>query len=240
MEAPPDASPPALDFAHLRSMPDVYPPGEPDSTFFMDVLRSLPGPAAEHGAIVVEVACGAAPLLAALARRRSRGAYFGFDISASALCAAGETARRNAFAVQLARMDGLAALRPGSVDLLLFHPPWVPTSEAVLADGLAASGEARESVEAASWIWAGGPGGRVVLQRVLESLPRVLAKNGAAYIIFFDADLGVDLQAIGLCSLVVAERSTASGPFCILRLCRAGSSAADREKAVATREPAVA
>lgn len=61
------------------------------------------------------------------------------------------------------------------VDILIFNPPYVPTpNEEVGSDGIEAS-------------WAGGTNGRVVLDRALPQIARLLAyPHGVAYIVVVD------------------------------------------------------
>jgi len=70
----------------------------------------------------------------------------------------------------------------GKVDVLIFNPPYVPTpDDEVGSDGIEAS-------------WAGGKDGRVVLDRALPQIARLLSKpHGAAYVITVDDNLPEDI-----------------------------------------------
>lgn len=61
-------------------------------------------------------------------------------------------------------------------DVILFNPPYVPTSLEELENAVAL----KDVITAA---WCGGPRGRVVLDRFLCQLPRVMSRCGAAYIV---------------------------------------------------------
>lgn len=61
-------------------------------------------------------------------------------------------------------------------DIILFNPPYVPTSMQELEDAIAQ----RDVITAA---WCGGPRGRVVLDRFIASLPRYLSRNGCCYMV---------------------------------------------------------
>lgn len=61
-------------------------------------------------------------------------------------------------------------------DVILFNPPYVPTSMEELQDAI----DQKDLITAA---WCGGPQGRVVLDRFLDMLPKYLAPTGACYIV---------------------------------------------------------
>ena len=97
-----------------------------------------------------------------------------FSVSA-ALARATASANAVAHRVEGLHMDLLAALRPASVDVLVFNPPYVPTSAAELA-GAALSNDIALS-------WAGGARGRVVTDRLLNALPDALAPRCLFYLL---------------------------------------------------------
>eukprot|EP00879_Flechtneria_rotunda_P017370 GHRR01018197.1.p1 GENE.GHRR01018197.1~~GHRR01018197.1.p1 ORF type:complete len:210 (+),score=66.28 GHRR01018197.1:1253-1882(+) len=101
--------------------------------------------------------------------------FFATDINAAALAATSETlAAHQMSGVELVQTDLATTLLPrlaGTVDLLLFNPPYVPTpDQEALHDGLARA-------------WAGGHMGRVVIDRLLAQLPELLAPTGHAFIV---------------------------------------------------------
>ncbi|CAO1597100.1 S-adenosylmethionine-dependent methyltransferase [Xanthoria calcicola] len=82
--------------------------------------------------------------------------------------------------------DLASAIRPGSADVLIFNPPYVPTSDVPTA--FAADGEKQACLDADSDMlslsYAGGIDGMEVTNRLLEQLPSVLnADRGIAYIL---------------------------------------------------------
>lgn len=226
--APPSAQHLQPDLAHVSLRhPDVYPPHMPDTLFFLEILRDLELRTCGSTTVVCEVGCGAAPLATLLAMHLgSSAATLAFDLHSSACSAAAETAQCNNIVLQVARMDLVAAMRPGLIDLLLCHPPYVPTSAVELETARASSGEAKASVEAAKVTWAGGPGGTRMLGALCDALPRVLSPDGFALVLWFERELSSDafgLEALGLCSTLLGERHANGETFCILRIERASS-----------------
>lgn len=65
----------------------------------------------------------------------------------------------------------------GLFDVVLFNPPYVPTS----LEELQSAVEQKDTVITAAW--CGGPKGRVVLDRFLRMLPRYLSREGLCYIV---------------------------------------------------------
>ena len=218
---------PALDLAHVPlRYPDVYPPTMPDTIFFQETLSAVEE--LSPTAVILEVACGAAPLAALLAKRQPRAYVLASDVSASACSCAAETAARNGIcSQQVCRLDLTLGLRPGLIDLLVCHPPYVPTSADVLnaATCEAAAGKMCKNVEAAAWTWAGGPGGTGLLDRLLSALPTILAPKGSALVLWFEPSLAESfprLEALGLRCSLVSERRLRSERFCVLRVERDG------------------
>ena len=128
-------------------------------------------------ALCVEVGSGSGCVSAHLAALLPAAALLGCDVNRDAALATRATARANGCAPRLAavHMDLLTALRPGSVDVLVFNPPYVPTSEEELAEAVAA-----RDISAA---WAGGTRGRRVLDRLLPVLGDALAPGGVFYLL---------------------------------------------------------
>ena len=221
------------------NFPDVYPLQE-DSRFFMEtLLEQLEDIQMLKPAVAAEVGCGAAPSGVLLSRLLPETVVFGCDISHTAIGAAAESAAKNKTRLHLARMDLLAAFRPRSVDLLVFLPPYVPTSAAKLEDALSmarAKTAACSGIAEATWLWAGGPNGTALVERFLEEdLPRILSSEGIAFVLFALASESVDLierKSNGMLTAKVVARCNDPDLGGKLRVCvlRIERSDVDEEK----------
>lgn len=101
--------------------------------------------------------------------------FLGTDINPSALnCTLETLSNHQVGGVDLIRTDllnGLYERLCGSVDVLVFNPPYVPTDDAELQ----AYGIARA--------WAGGKQGRLVIDRFLEQVEGLLSPGGHFFLV---------------------------------------------------------
>ncbi|AYU81767.1 hypothetical protein, conserved [Leishmania donovani] len=108
------------------------------------------------------------------------------DVTSSALSA-------STFCLHRFHGDLLNALPRGNsasalFDVVLFNPPYVPTSLEELQDAIAQ----RDVITTA---WCGGPRGRVVLDRFLRQLPSVLSRRGVCYLVLIKENNATDVVA---------------------------------------------
>ena len=189
----------------------VYEPAE-DSYLLLDTLSSETEvaflndrfPPNTASPIGLEVGTGSGVVLAfltAYAKRmlgRSDIVVFGVDVNEFAVKATSETV---ANALKEARKGSLipgsfgdcvvgdltTAVKPGSVDILIFNPPYVPTESIPylpLDTTLTGSDDSfvRDS-HLLSLSTDGGADGMEITSRLLSQLPRVLSDRGVAYIL---------------------------------------------------------
>lgn len=71
------------------------------------------------------------------------------------------------------RADLFGPVRPGTLDLVIFNPPYVTTPSEEIAPGIQAS-------------WAGGDFGSEVIRRFSLRLPEVLSERGICYLLLSD------------------------------------------------------
>ncbi len=84
--------------------------------------------------------------------------------------------------------DLTGAVRPGTVDVLVFNPPYVPTDEVpslLGKEGEEAGGKTtfEEDSRLLALAYAGGRDGMEITERVIAALPGVLSARGVAYLL---------------------------------------------------------
>lgn len=137
------------------------------------------------------------------------------DINPLAVRMTDATARLNSVDVEVVQTrmtQGLAL--DGTIDVLVFNPPYVPTpDEEVGGTGIAAS-------------WAGGEHGRVVIDAFLPLLPALLSPRGRCYLVLVEenkpADVARRLALLGLESSIVLKRQAFNEGLQIMRIVRGG------------------
>ncbi len=113
------------------------------------------------------------------------------DVNPAAVALARENATRNGLPLAVVRTDLMAGLR-GPFDVVVFNPPYL-------------EGRPLSPLERA---WQGGEAGSAVAIRFLQDLPRVLARDGRAYLLLSAANVpAIDLARSAFTARVVALRS---------------------------------
>lgn len=186
----------------------VYEPAE-DSYLLLDTLSSPAETAwlharfpAARAPLVLEVGTGSGVVLAFVAANASTifgrpVATLGCDINAFACAAARETMVRTGSAdaqaglLGVVHADLVSFLASGSVDVLVFNPPYVPADlpdTARLQDcptttHMSSSAAFERDSHLLSLSYAGGVDGMEVTDRLLDELRRVLGDAGVAYVL---------------------------------------------------------
>ena len=199
----------------------------------------LGAPSARRPLVCAEIGVGSGIALTHLATLLAAAAgpdplYVGVDVNPVALRATRETFRRTfanvvappreppplllvrgdllSWTAAVAAATSATATRGGPatygpIDVLLFNPPYVPTSAAELAEAV------RGGKTGGDWLpsaWAGGPDGRLVLDRCLPQLPAAMARGGEAFVVAMEEnDPPGILRRIG--ELAAAAGRTARG-----------------------------
>ncbi|KAI5466262.1 hypothetical protein BGZ63DRAFT_411617 [Mariannaea sp. PMI_226] len=188
----------------------VYEPAE-DSYLLLDTLSSdteknfLQAAFPETAPLVVEVGTGSGVVIsfvhahAATIFGHRHVLTAGVDMNAFACRATIATAAKaqldnagtHGMYLGSCKGDLTSPWREGSIDLLIFNPPYVPTPEmpvrpeAFAADDLSTG--TNPSFDDDSYLlalsYAGGRDGMETTDRLIEALPRILSSRGAAYIL---------------------------------------------------------
>lgn len=173
-----------------------------------------PDPASSAVPLVVEAGTGSGVVLGFVAAQsqkifgRQDILTLGTDVNRNACMATRETVTRAISAEQqssettalktihISSLTGdlCSSLRPGSVDVLLFNPPYVPTDElprlptALENDptafkGMSSSAKFDQESYFLSLTYAGGADGMETTNRLLDAIPGILSDRGVAYVL---------------------------------------------------------
>jgi release factor glutamine methyltransferase len=223
---------PTPDYSHVTDLHDprfngkVYPP-EADSFLFLDALdldadfiNSVVAPTT-----VLEIGVGSGIVATHCCRLILRTACccFGVDLSRIALEATALTWQKTAAAaaarpfLNLLQSSGVDAIRPSSIDLILFNPPYVPTSTEEMLAAQNGAITANDELPAA---WAGGIAGREVCDRILRRLPTTLSyPHGVAYVVALkENDVPGMLNLVNEAALVAQPEQRSAGPPRVMKV----------------------
>jgi release factor glutamine methyltransferase len=187
---------PSLKHLNFRDYDKVYEPSD-DTYLLIDAIGYDVDDAMNQGTdgkcdgsmlqatITLEIGCGTGTPTVYLAKRlheetKKTCVHYVTDINPDAIRIATATAESNGIsstqfrAIQCDLASELIDELEGRVDILIFNPPYVPTpDEEVGSSGIEAS-------------WAGGRNGRVVLDRALPQIARLLSPSSVAYVVTVD------------------------------------------------------
>ncbi|KAK5327956.1 S-adenosylmethionine-dependent methyltransferase [Exophiala xenobiotica] len=192
---------PTPDTSHV-SFNTIYEPSE-DSFLLLDTLSSttevtwLRKRFASKTPYLVEVGTGSGVVIAFLTANAEQVfgrpiLSLGIDVNANACHATKETVRKataeqTAGSLYLGSITGdlCSSLLPGSVDVLVFNPPYVPSEELPALPGL--ERKYRDKFEHDSHLLAlttdGGEEGMETTTRLFAQIPYLLSPSGVAYIL---------------------------------------------------------
>ena len=174
MKKVPAAKMPNLNHLSTSDFERVYEPAD-DTFLLVDALaaeRDLL--VARKPALCVEIGCGSGAVITHLASLLPDSAMLASDVNRWALLATAATASANSRRVSTVQADLLSAFRPGSIDVLIFNPPYVPTP-----DEKAAFAEAAAPVQA--WFRDNVDGGNEILDALLAAVKEAEAGLAAGY-----------------------------------------------------------
>lgn len=171
--------------SHLKGkeFSSVYEPAE-DTFLLLDALEAeMDFLRAMRPNIVLEIGSGSGVPITFLAKHlktEPNALYFACDINKAACEATERTAKENGCLVNVVQCDLASAVLErlqGSVDVLLFNAPYVPTDCDELKNG-----------DMLSKAWAGGVDGCEVINRLFPFVARLLSARGAFYLVCIAAN----------------------------------------------------
>ncbi|KAL3698423.1 hypothetical protein R1sor_012499 [Riccia sorocarpa] len=198
--------------------PEVYEPCD-DSFALVDALLADKVHLLERQpSLCLEVGCGSGYVITSLALLMGEGSgaqYIATDISSVAAEVTRTTLRSHgveADVVVTNLVTGLEKRLAGSVDLLVFNPPYVPTPEEEVG------------VEGITAAWAGGDRGRTVIDRMLAIVDSLMSSKGLFYLLTLTANNPGEICQImkkkGFASRIVVQRSTEEESLHVLKFWR--------------------
>lgn len=201
----------------------VYEPAE-DSFLLLDAIEAdLPALISDSPiAVCVEIGTGSGIIISATAKVLRQTACFGIDINPRACLVTQKTAAANNASLDVVNMNLLNGFRAKVVDLLIFNPPYVVTSNDELNSGkLTGDNPFNDKIIQS---WAGGIDGRVVMDRVFDAFDDILSENGRAYILVIEENKPHEIidkmQRNGFDGEIVAERRIRGEHLFVLRFNR--------------------
>ena len=210
---------PLLNHLTSEDYDHVYEPAE-DSFLLLDALEEdLEELRKRKPPIVLELGPGSGINITALSKALPDSFCLGIDINQYACRTTNRTAVANVTWVDVLNGDLLRCLLPGSIDLLIFNPPYVPTNtlgdEEEFNDPSRCNGELVKS-------WAGGVDGCDVINRLFEELKEKLAPGSLFYLLLLKENdpLGIQerMLGLGLKAAIVRERKIRGEHLFIMKI----------------------
>lgn len=200
----------------------VYEPAE-DSFLLLDALEAdLPKLRSQKPAICTEIGSGSGVIITAVAKALPETACFAIDINARACDVTKRTALQNGATLNVINMNLLNGFRPGMIDVLIFNPPYVVTSDEEIDSNEAPNDNPFNDKIIQSW--AGGTNGRIIMDRVFDAMDNILSPNGVAYILVIEENKPKEIieimNAKGFLGSIIAERRIRGEHLYIIRFQR--------------------
>uniref|UniRef100_A0A023F7J7 Methyltransferase HEMK2 n=1 Tax=Triatoma infestans TaxID=30076 RepID=A0A023F7J7_TRIIF len=151
----------------------VYEPRE-DSFLLLDALEADLKLIKEKccPTIALEVGSGSGIIISAISKQLDLSALcLAIDINPAACKITSETAILNNVTVEVLRSDLINGLKlEGTIDLFVFNPPYIPSSEDEMFGMLDKA-------------WAGSSQGRSLIDRLFPELPRIMSERCVGYLV---------------------------------------------------------
>lgn len=225
-------------YSHLTAEDynNVYEPSE-DSFILLDALElDLQSLRERKPSICLEIGSGSGIIITALAKYLESSSFIAVDINKSACNATARTSKANNANVDVINMDLLSSFKENSIDLLIFNPPYVPTpldeseTSNIPEHRKMYDDEANEVFQAACEdkllirSWAGGADGCQIINRVINSLNQILAKDGIFYLLIIKDNnperIKNELYTLGFQTVQVIDRKIRGEHLIVLKITR--------------------
>lgn len=170
-------------YDHLTSQDyeKVYEPAE-DTFLLLDALEDdLKYLDSVQPRICLEIGSGSGLIITAIAKKFPNAICLSTDINPWACSITKRTALRNGACVEPIRTNLLDNFKPHIVDVLVFNPPYVVTPDEELERKT--SNTETEAPDNLVYSWAGGAGGRRVIDALVEKLSNILSPDGVLYLL---------------------------------------------------------
>ncbi|OBJ05457.1 HemK2/MTQ2 family protein methyltransferase [Mycobacterium sp. 1465703.0] len=188
----------------ISPVPNVYQPQE-DSRLLVDVMHET---GLIPGRRVLDLCTGSGYVAIAAAAMGCSGAM-AFDICPQAVRCARENAAVAGVEVDIREGSWMAAVDSAPFDVVVSNPPYVPTPPGTEMDDICpAAGP--------SWAWNAGIDGRMILDPLCETVPKLL-RDGGSLLLVHSALSGVQqsldaLKWAGMDAKVIASKWIPFGP----------------------------
>lgn len=175
---------PSIDHLTPEDYQNVYEPAE-DSFLLLDALeKDLEYLTKElKPRVCLEIGSGSGIIITSVAKYVDACICLSTDINAVACSVTKRTAANNPPAkVDTLQMNLVDGFRPNCIDLLIFNPPYVVTSDEELISSKMPEGQEITSKNLV-YTWAGGENGRRVIDILIENLEHILSAEGVLYLL---------------------------------------------------------
>lgn len=171
---------------HKADFDHVYEPAE-DSFLLIDALeKDLESLKAKNPTFCLEVGSGSGVIITAFGMSLPQCFCISTDINFKACIMTKNTSIYNKVILDTINMDLGGFFLENKFDIIIFNPPYVVTE----------SSECNTKDITASW--AGGIKGREITDRLLEMIPKILAKDGVFYLLLIEENIPAEVVDIML------------------------------------------
>lgn len=160
----------------------VYEPAE-DTFLLLDALEDdLMYLNSIQPGICLEIGSGSGLIITALSKQFPKALCLSTDINPWACNTTKRTALRNKTCVEPIRTNLLDNIKNNLIDVLLFNPPYVVTTDGEL-NHQEKSFESERTDNNLIYSWAGGVDGRRVIDALIDKLESILSPQGVLYLL---------------------------------------------------------